>query len=373
VFQRLQPSQYRLLATHLRSLSADDRYLRFHNAYSDSEIGAWVDKINSAHDTCIALIKRSPEGICIVAAAVLQPFIDTKQKLAVAEVSLSVSAEYRQRGLGRLLIDEAKRTASAIGLSQLRFEVHKRNFIARHLLRRAGATGDDDALSLSLQQRSPINLLRSPQGDALSVGSSELPLAVCLHGAGGSPWQFQNEAFDTLQAFGYRCIAFHIPEIAALAASPSRAERCADIVIGTAKRLARQLGEQPILVLGHSLGARVAVEIADLVDAPLVALLNPMPLDGMSDNDRDASVRALSCPRAGALLSLHSGFPASPPMRRNAVILRGERDRVSTLDYARRSALRCIKRPDERILSSAGGHLGMRDIQSMTRMLHALR
>lgn len=364
---RLAPAQYPLLLSHLLQLSDDDRYLRFRHAASDESIEKWVNSVDSAKDEVVAFFARSETGSKVVAAAVLQLFAAPIASIAVAELSLTVDRAFRGAGIGKQLTSAALKLAQSAQIGQVRFDVSSRNTAARRLLLKFSPSHlDDETLALEFTQAQAVDSLQFATGPALACGEARLPVALCIHGAGGSAWQYHRGAFSVLIQAGYRPVAI---DISALTTVGFNHEATPTPLPFLASLVARGMSHSPAVVLGHSLGAVIATAVADELEVARLVLLNPMPLDGMSAREQLRSASALSCSRARAILKAHSGFQANATKRRNVAVLHGTRDAVSNLDFAQRSARRCVSSHSGSIIHSDGGHIGMRDTESLRRAL----
>lgn len=101
---------------HLLALSMDDRDHRFH-AYLDNEaISEYVDRVDFSR---MILAGAFDENGTMVGLA--EAHLDSIMQPVAAEVCVSVNKECRRRGLGRDLVSEVQKAASARGASRADF------------------------------------------------------------------------------------------------------------------------------------------------------------------------------------------------------------------------------------------------------------
>jgi len=118
---------------HLLRLSTVDRIARFGGAMSDQAIEAYVERIDLDPARLQVIYADDRE---IVAIAELSPIHSETRPMA--EVSFSVDALYRRRGLARDLLEGLLQAARARGFACLHAQVCAGNASMLSVLRRAG-------------------------------------------------------------------------------------------------------------------------------------------------------------------------------------------------------------------------------------------
>jgi GNAT superfamily N-acetyltransferase len=117
------------LRAHLKSLSAEDRRLRFGATLNDAAVDRYVDLID--FDTDAVLAVATPEGAPLAVAHVA-PVGEG------AELGLSVLDGQRQRGMGGALFERASAWARARGLHRVFMHCLRENRVILALARRHG-------------------------------------------------------------------------------------------------------------------------------------------------------------------------------------------------------------------------------------------
>jgi pimeloyl-ACP methyl ester carboxylesterase len=177
---------------------------------------------------------------------------------------------------------------------------------------------------------------------------------VCVHGMGGC-WQHYRELLPSLARHG-RAIALDLPGFGAsqMPAEPVTLELLAD----TAAALAREVGLDRVVAVGHSMGGPIALRFATRhpeLTASLILLAGAVEtfsaLLGLRDLRRIARARP-SAMAAAYTEVLTSGLPVPRPMQRR-IIAHGAPRSASLWPYVHRPQL---LRPDTvaTILAGAG-------------------
>ncbi len=135
----LGPRHRDRIALHLRSLSADDRYLRFGYAASDSQIAKYVDMLDFEQDEVFGIFNRRLELIAMAHLA-HSLVIATNGATVTSEFGVSVLPEKRSRGFGRRLFEHAMLHARNRGVSRLLIFALSENAAMLKIARRAGAS-----------------------------------------------------------------------------------------------------------------------------------------------------------------------------------------------------------------------------------------
>jgi acetyltransferase len=144
----VRPDDTVRLRVLLGELSAETRYMRFHQVVSDLTPAQWryltcVD--GRDHVALVACVGRRIVGVC--------RYIRDRERRDVAEVAFVVSDELQRRGLGRRLRDRLVAVARSNGIRSFEAFVTPQNFRIRRLLSGGGLAlmaTDSDVLEASL-------------------------------------------------------------------------------------------------------------------------------------------------------------------------------------------------------------------------------
>jgi len=358
---RLRPAQLPLLAAHLLRLDDEDRYLRFGSVATDASIRAWVGALRPSKDEVIVTMVGAGSDTRVTAAVVGRHYLANGG--AVCDVSISVDAGYRRAGIATALLGAMMRSAKHHHVVELRFDVLQQNRVMINVARKVGAVQTargDWAAPTGADALANESMVSVDGVQHLSVGAANAPGVYCVHGSGGHAWQFRSAARELTRA-GWRMMA---PIIDPLSAGVSGADSMESYAARLRSALTQLTKRPPLAIAGHSLGAVIATHVADQLDASRLVLLNPMPLDGLSAIEALSSTAALSCRHSAAILSSHANYQALPHRRRSVRLLVGASDRVSSLDYALRSARRCLNSVAA-IRVTQTGHLGFRHMSDL--------
>lgn len=132
----LGPEHRERIATHLLSLTDDDRYLRFGYVATDEHIRTYVAKLDFVNDDIFGIYNRRLE---LIAMAHLAYSRDPKSANC-AEFGVSVLAKARGRGYGRRLFERAVLHARNEGVELLFIHALSENVAMLKIARAAGAT-----------------------------------------------------------------------------------------------------------------------------------------------------------------------------------------------------------------------------------------
>ena len=132
----LGPEHRDRIATHLLSLTDDDRYLRFGYVATDEHIRNYVAKLDFVNDDIFGIYNRRLE---LIAMAHLAYSRDPKSANC-AEFGVSVLAKARGRGYGRRLFERAVLHARNEGVELLFIHALSENVAMLKIARAAGAT-----------------------------------------------------------------------------------------------------------------------------------------------------------------------------------------------------------------------------------------
>ena len=131
VVQKLSPLQRPDLRRHLRTLSPEDRRLRFGTYMNEAALEQYVNSIDFARDKVFGVYGRD---MALVGMAHLA--LDSEQRFA--ELGLSVEPAQRGKGYGLALLNRAKLHAVNLGCTTLFMQCLSENQIMIHLAKKAG-------------------------------------------------------------------------------------------------------------------------------------------------------------------------------------------------------------------------------------------
>lgn len=132
----LGPEHRERIATHLLSLTDDDRYLRFGYVATDEHIRNYVAKLDFVNDDIFGIYNRRLELIAMAHLA----YSRDPQSANCAEFGVSVLAKARGRGYGRRLFERAVLHARNEGVELLFIHALSENVAMLKIARSAGAT-----------------------------------------------------------------------------------------------------------------------------------------------------------------------------------------------------------------------------------------
>ena len=162
------------IATHLKSLGTQDRYLRFGYPATDEQIDGYVAKLDFVRDDIYGVFNRRLQ---IVSMAHLAFSVDP-QWATCAEFGVSVDLKMRGRGLGARMFNRAMTHARNEGVSLMFIHALSENTPMLKIARKAGARverdGSESDAYLSLQ---PANL-DSQMHEFLEEGMADLDFQI---------------------------------------------------------------------------------------------------------------------------------------------------------------------------------------------------
>lgn len=147
----LSRSHARIIARHLLSLPAQDRYLRFGYAASDEQVRRYVGQLNFERDELLGIFNRRLELIAMAHLA----FSTDSRCLSCAEFGVSVARGARGRGYGTRLFERAVVHARNEGVQMLFIHALSENTAMLRIARKAGATIERDGSESEAHLRLP--------------------------------------------------------------------------------------------------------------------------------------------------------------------------------------------------------------------------
>jgi len=132
----LGPGHRQRIADHLKSLEADDRYLRFGYPARDEHIDQYVAKLDFDRDDIFGIYNRKLELIAMAHLA----YSEDPEMRSCGEFGVSVLRKARGRGFGQRLFERAVMHARNEGVDQLFIHALSENRAMLHIARKAGAT-----------------------------------------------------------------------------------------------------------------------------------------------------------------------------------------------------------------------------------------
>jgi GNAT superfamily N-acetyltransferase len=162
------------IAAHLKSLGAQDRYLRFGYPATDEQIDAYAANLDFVRDDIYGVFNRRLE---LVSMAHLAFSVDP-QWATCAEFGVSVDLKMRGRGLGARMFERAVTHARNQGVSLMFIHALSENTPMLKIARKAGARVERDGTEsdayLSLE---PANL-DSQMNEFLEEGMADLDFQI---------------------------------------------------------------------------------------------------------------------------------------------------------------------------------------------------
>jgi len=132
----LGPTHRDRIATHLKSLDADDRYLRFGYMATDEQVERYVAGLDFVRDEVFGIYNRKLELIAMAHLA-LPPEAEQQR---CAEFGVSVLRKARGRGYGSRLFERAAMQARNEGVEMIFIHALSENHAMLKIARNAGAT-----------------------------------------------------------------------------------------------------------------------------------------------------------------------------------------------------------------------------------------
>mgnify|MGYP003946280043 CR=1 FL=1 len=130
------PTHRDRIATHLKALGVDDRYLRFGYAATDEQIARYVAGLDFERDDIFGIYNRKLELIAMAHLA----YSADPQMTSCAEFGVSVLKKARGRGYGQRLFERAVIHARNEGVELLFIHALTENRAMLHIAAKAGAT-----------------------------------------------------------------------------------------------------------------------------------------------------------------------------------------------------------------------------------------
>jgi GNAT superfamily N-acetyltransferase len=160
------------LRTHLLSLGAQDRYLRFGNPLGDPIICSYVDGIDFSRDTVFGVFDRQL-GLQAAGHFARDPVVPGAGESRSAEFGLSVADNARGQGLGTALFVRAATRARNLGIDRILMHCLTQNQAMMRIARKAGmkissSSGEADAY-LELEPADAASVLREAAQDQIGL------------------------------------------------------------------------------------------------------------------------------------------------------------------------------------------------------------
>jgi GNAT superfamily N-acetyltransferase len=162
------------IAKHLKSLGAQDRYLRFGYPATDAQIDAYVAHLDFVRDDIYGVFNRRLE---ILAMAHLAFSVDP-QWATCAEFGVSVDLKMRGRGLGGRLFERAVMHARNQGVALMFIHALSENTPMLKIARKAGARVQRDGSESDAYLSLPPANLDSQVHEFLEAGLADLDFQI---------------------------------------------------------------------------------------------------------------------------------------------------------------------------------------------------
>jgi RimJ/RimL family protein N-acetyltransferase len=145
------------IASHLMSLSPQDRYMRFGYAVQDAQIQLYADSLNFERDEIFGIFDRK---LALLAVAHLA-YGDAAHRQDCAEFGVSVVNKSRGRGYGARLFDHAAMHARNQGVQTLFIHALTENAAMLKIARSAGARVSREGAESEAFLRLPLRSMNS--------------------------------------------------------------------------------------------------------------------------------------------------------------------------------------------------------------------
>lgn len=342
-----------LVWRHLQRLTARDSVLRFGHAVSDGQLQRYVQTINLNKDVAVGLFDDE-NLVGFSHGATYQ-----EQGWPVTELGLSVERHLQGAGWGTLLLQESIERAAALGSTKFIVHTLTSNHAIRRMIKKHGglehvhANGELTA-EFGLEARTTWNHMDHGMEDGVQVirkiVDPNQPTVMCIHGAGGDPWQWRWQVMPSLAEAGYNSMAFSLPPGTHNGFQESLAE---------VDRWTRKVQGEKIF-LAHSMGGFLIqhhlARTGERTPTLLVSSLPPFGMDGLqSPRTMDHVGATLKCDQA--IFQLKNTLVDSKPVDTEKInasisLVAGAYDKVVPLEWQRRAAFHY--RAPLRVLQ--GGH-----------------
>ncbi len=173
------------ILSHLLSLPASDRYLRFGYAAGDNQVGRYVDQLDFDRDEIFGIFNRRLD---IVAMAHLAYLGAPDRPQSQAEFGVSVAAHARGRGWGARLFDRAVLHARNRQVDTLLINALADNRAMLRIVRDAGAEVDMDGADALARLRLPPEDFASHLEAMVESQVAEFDFGLKLHAKRVDAW-----------------------------------------------------------------------------------------------------------------------------------------------------------------------------------------
>jgi len=169
----LGPRHRERITSHLLSLDASDRYLRFGYPATDAQMSKYVDMLDFEHDEVFGIFNRRLELIAM--AHLAHPTVlPAAGAAAMSEFGVSVVPSARSRGFGRRLFEHAMLHARNRGMQTLFIHALSQNTAMLKIARNAGATVERSGSESDAWLRLPPDTLASHVDEIVEQQAAEI-------------------------------------------------------------------------------------------------------------------------------------------------------------------------------------------------------
>lgn len=181
IIRKLLTSELNKYRDHLLRLSPEDRRLRFSIGMDDEGIAGFIRSMQRSQPHVFVVEDERAGVIAAVQIAV---------RNGVAELGMSVDAEYRRRGYARDLVRRAILWARNRGLRSVYLSFLDENHSIRRLSADAGMTlksvaGGEWEATLRLMPPTPLSLIRELTYDLAALGHAGISASLGARPTGG--------------------------------------------------------------------------------------------------------------------------------------------------------------------------------------------
>ena len=172
---RILSSKHRpRISAHLKSLSPQDRYLRFGYTATDEQIENYVAKLDFGRDDIYGVFNRRLEIMAMAHVA----FSADPQWATCAEFGVSVDLKLRGRGLGARLFERAVVHARNEGVALLFIHALSENTPMLKIARKSGARVQREGSESDAYLTLPVANIDSQVNELIEEGMADLDFQI---------------------------------------------------------------------------------------------------------------------------------------------------------------------------------------------------
>lgn len=289
---RLNELDRSAIFAHLSSMGDEDCILRFGNLCTGSQLNAYVENINFNRDIVLGAF----EGDSLIGVCHLAAYLDKGHP--TGEIGISVSQDYRRKGIGSKLMDAAFVEATSSKITQVYLHFLRQNRRMATWCLRLGVgfepDGDECTALISLHPQGTETMVECifvgvRKIEVFQKGPLEGKSIIFVHGAGGDGWHWRQHFMPYLSTRGARCSAL---SLRCHGKSARQVGKSFDDFVEDLAEIAALSTTPPILV-GHCMGGLVVQRYLESYPAERAVLLNSLPPQGIQGVELESAQNAL--------------------------------------------------------------------------------